>query len=211
MRRLAVIFTLLVLTAAFAAAAPSITFDGKQVVVKGVTPGGDVACVGVWRELGDTMPRLVRWDRVVRDDGDGAVTFDVGRDVPPFSVWAVADVTTGDTDIVPGPGTDPRPAAFASDLVGSKRDGTFAFADRRAYLELLVVRPGTGAWAISAGDGGAGDDDKTPDGVIVPALAQSHPVTSISTRPAALSAGDVILAIDPESFEYYSVRLGRAK
>jgi hypothetical protein len=158
------------------------------------------------------MPRLVRWESEARDDdGDGVVAFDLGRDVPVVSVWAVADVSSGDAAIAPGPETSPRLSSPAADLLGTTANGVATFADRRSYLELLIVRPGQGAWTLSTGDGAAGDDDGAPDGVIVPAIAQLHAVGLGSGRPAALLPGDTVAAIDPSTFEYYTVRLGRAK
>jgi len=212
MRRLSLLAGAVSLLGSLTYAQPRIELAKTQVIASGVTPGGTVACLAVWRKLGETMPRQVHFEQVARDeDGDGEVAFELGREIPPVSVWAIADLTTGGADVVPGPETAAKPVEAAADLLGSRHDGSFAFADRRSYLALLIVRPGEDVWTLNAGDGGEGDDDQAPDGVIVPALARSRSLVVTSGHPVALRAGDTVVAIDPATFEYYTARLGRGR
>ncbi len=158
------------------------------------------------------MPLLLRFERAASDDDrDGEVVFELGREIPPISLWAVADVTTGRTEVQPGTETAARPADGPSELPTSRHDGSIALADRRAYLELLIVRPGVDGWTLSVGDGSEGDEDAAPDGLVVPAVARSHSLVARAGHPGGLRDGDVVVAIDPTTFEYYSLRLATSR
>ena len=55
--------------------------------------------------------------------------------------------------------------------------------DVRGYVEVLVVRPGEGAWAATVGDGGEGDDDGAYDGRLRASLAGMRGVGEKPAEP----------------------------
>ena len=212
MKALLVIVSSLLLTTPVAHAQLKIDLGGARITATGITPGGDAVCLGVAREPGETMPLLLRLERATSDDDrDGEVVFELGREIPPISLWAVVDVATGRAEIQPGTETAARPADGPSELPTSRRDGSIALADRRGYLELLIARPGVDVWTLSVGAGRQGDQDPAPDGLVIPAVARSHSLVAKTGQSGGLRGGDVVVAIDPTTFEYYSLRLAASR
>ncbi len=206
MRRLAAISALLVLAAGFAAAAPSISFDGKQVIAKGVTPGGDVACYGVAHDFQAVYPELLRWAKEVTDtDGDGTVTFEIPREVPHDSQWFVVDLATGLLATATPRGDEQREVAFAgAGVIDAKNAPRGVLRVDRSIVDLFVARygDGGGTWVLLAGDGAGGDADGQSDGAISAELKAFRPVGRSAAAPAAFAQADLIIAIDPFTLEY---------
>lgn len=199
----------LALAAAPAAGQSGLGIDGAAVELDGATAGGEVAWLGVGLERPEWTPQLLRWAAVTRDeDRDGRVALELGRKVPDVSVWAAVDIATGRIDMLSGPGTRLREVEFPERGLGYQRGGALWLSDRRPYLELLVVRPGEGAWALSVGDGGEADEDRSPDGVSVPALAQMRRLAASTPELRGLRAKDVVVVIDPQTLEHYVAEIG---
>jgi hypothetical protein len=71
------------------------------------------------------------------------------------------------------------------------------------YLELAVVRPGLGAWALTLGDGGGADEDGAADGSITASLARMRSLGSSPAAPILFSARDVVAVVDPNQMQFY--------
>jgi hypothetical protein len=132
----------------------SIAIAGAAATASHVTPGGNTAWL-----VNATMTDLYTtyfsiWTRIVTDtDGDGVVSMDSRQQQPPLAalppgtVAAVVDVTTGAIRIDVPPGTERVERFFPADGVRGVRNGEVT----RLYLpniysSLVVVRPGVGAW-----------------------------------------------------------------
>jgi len=79
-------------------AAPVVSFGARSITASQVTQNANVVLFGVARVAipGASMTKILRWHRVLADaNHTGVVTFDLGTDVPLFSVWAVVDTTNG--------------------------------------------------------------------------------------------------------------------
>jgi hypothetical protein len=154
------------------APAPAITFQKTVVAVAGITPKGQALLFGVAREIAaDDVATLVRRSQVLTDDdGDGTVSLDLGEEVPFRSLWVAVDLATGQV-------TAAAPAGYPLRLVSWRGQGivrSSARADRVedacTFAEVLLVRPGVGAWQLTVGDGSSSDDDGAADGRIAAAL-----------------------------------------
>jgi hypothetical protein len=80
--------------------------------------------------------------------------------------------------------------------------------DARTFAEILLVRPGVGAWQITVGDGSGSDDDGAADGKIAAALDQMTPVAGSARPPSRFDPTDVVVLIDPNRLELTVVRAG---
>lgn len=191
------------LSALPAAAAPfRVSLESDAVVASGVTPKGQVALLGVTREIGeDDFPTVRRHLTVLSDeDGDGTITYKVEQGVPVRSLWSVVDLASGDFDAVAPEGFGLRKVNWRGRGL-ERRNGRDAVEDRRSLLEVLVVRPKAGAWALRVRDGGEGDGDGVIDGRLAGVLDQMRPLEGSPEAPEAFQKDDVVLALDPTAME----------
>jgi hypothetical protein len=170
-------------SAASAAIEPAITFEARAVVASGITPGGQVVWFSVARQIAERTATLVRREQIAdADDKDGSVRLELGRPVPFQSIWVAVDLTTGAAAVAVPEGYPLRRVDLPGRNLhagGGKPDWV---EDDRGYVDLLLVRPGEGAWVATVGDGGAEDDDGAYDGRLVASLAHLH---GVGVRPAS--------------------------
>jgi len=194
-------------------AAPVIGFEQKGVVVvSGVTPGGRVACYGVAHDWVDFYRGIYRWGReAVDDDRDGSVTVELPREVPVRSVWACVDIATGAVAIA-APDDSPRKEVALrgrGSLLGAHGDRQFQVESER--VDLLLARPGEGAWLQLAGDGATNDDDRAADGAVHARAAGFKGIGAVKAVAASLQGACTIVAFYPLTLEYSVVALGKAE
>lgn len=191
-----------------AGAGPALAFDVDRVTATGVTPAGRAVVLSVSRQRGEwiglTTPRVAT---VLDTDGDGAVDYLPGGDLADRSLWAVVDLESGEFVVGAPDGftmveTEVDPPAMAS------QPGLLT--DPRCDLELLVVRPGVGAWHGRAGDGADGDDDGVENGAVALQLSALDPVWPVygGVLLDRLRHGDVVIGIDPLRLTYYAFGVG---
>jgi hypothetical protein len=194
-----------------ASAQPAIGFEESAVVAKGVTPGGSVVLFGIARERPGRITQVVRRDTVLPDaDGDGAVRLDLGRPVATQSIWAAVDLGTGAFAVATPDGMPRREVALPGESFRrGPRGAVEALQGAREFLEILIVRPGEGAWSLSVGDGGDSDADLQPDGSIQAALASMRPLQAAKAALDELLPGDVVVLIDPRQLEFYAATFGK--
>lgn len=186
-------------------AQPSVVIAEQSVSAAGVTPGGAVVWFSYSREPEPYTERLVRRDALLTDDdGDGAVTFALDGPVAMKSLFVAVDLATGAFEAaVPG-GYEP----VESPLPGHGIGATLRFIEaERSFVEVLLVRAGVGAWGLSAGDGGAGDGDGTPDRGVQAVLADFTPIGASPAVPEHLAPGDLVLVLDPMRMDLMGTRV----
>ncbi len=185
----------------------SVSFTDDSLIVTGVSPGTDVAMITVWRERFPGWSRTTRFADLLTDlDGDGNVERPVDRSLPESSLWIVADLTTGEWAVA-----TPQAYPFPEIEVSARRlrqDLEVLEADRET-LELMIVRPGEGAWHLTVWDGGTGDDDALADGRVAARLPAFESLGSapirIQSRP-----GDLVFGIEARRMEWFAAALGPA-
>ena len=193
------------------AAPPTLTFTEDAVVVRGVREGGRVAAFAVVRDVTNFQLTFGRLDALLTDDDkDGVVEWKLERPVPAQSMWAAVDVESGEL-VLATPGDYPlrRLAVPANALGDSRRNGVDALvAEWRALVEILLVRPGEGAWALTAGADATGDeDDERADGRISTALEDLEPLGASPPPPKKIAPRDVLVVMDPDTMELYAGQL----
>ena len=179
-------------------AQPAITFEPQAAVASGLTPGGQVVWFGVARESAEGVATIVRRDRIDTADAQGGARFDLDRDVPYKAIWVAIDLTTG-TSAVATPANFPLVEVELplSDLLPGGADSTVADAIQsgRDLVEVLLLRPGVGAWGLLAGRGGT-NDENGGDGPMRVSLTRLQPVGTSPASPSRLAGNDLVVLID---------------
>ena len=199
-----VAFIAVVLAGSIVSAEPSIAFLKDQVLVSGVTEGGDVAWYGISIEKPSWIAQTVSRSGIGQSDRSGEFVIKLEKELPPLSIWAVVDMTSGKHALaapekgsfreVDGPSISPK---LSNEL------STTQLRDTREFMEIFLVRPQVGAWRASVGDGGASDEDRASDGGISASIESMRPVGLSAAAPTELRAGDIVVVIDPEEWEAY--------
>jgi hypothetical protein len=190
-----------------------LAFAGENVVATGATAKGQVVFFGVTREVApdDVVEVNRKVDVLTDDDGDGHVSFPFGRAIPPRSAWVAVDMASGSFEAAAPEGFRLKKVNFRGKGIGRRPDNRDSVVDARALAELLVVRPGVGAWHLYLGDGGPSDEDGTPDGRLEAALDRMEPLAGSPPPPATFQKDDVILVLDPDQLEMTLVKMPSAQ
>lgn len=177
--------------------------------VRGVTPGGSLAWISLSRGVQGYDTRVAREEALLLDDdGDGQVAVALAEGVPHDFIGVAVDVASGAVAAAVPAGSSDLPVPLSSYTLKADGSGGLSLVETpREQIELLLVRAGAGAWGGSAGDGAEGDlsaggPEAEPDGTLLASLASLQPLGASGGAPAGLDAQDVLVVIDPRSFEY---------
>jgi hypothetical protein len=187
--------------------------ENDAVVISGVTLKGQVVLLGVTREIGeDDFPVVHRHLKILSDeDGDGVIRYPIEGGVPLRSLWAVADLKSGDYDTAAPERFGIRRVNWRGRGLGRRNDGRDSVEDRRNLLELLVVRPQAGAWASRVSDGDESDSDGTINGRLEGVMDEMKPISGTSPPPSVLQKDDLVVAIDPNALEITLIKVPAAR
>jgi len=184
---------------------PAITFEASAVVVSGVTPGQAVAWFSVAREATEGGSLIVRREQVTATSSvDGVARFELTQPVPPRSIWAAVDLTTGKFALGTPEDFPLVQNVFKGDTIQADSTGKydqFLFQDSGTMMEYFVARPGVGAWASTVWDGAIEDTDGLADGKAVAGLAGMEAAGASPAPPDGLVDGDVVIVIDPNEMQ----------
>ena len=108
------------------------------------------------------------------------------------------DLTTGAYALAAPAGSAVRPLSLPAGAFRSASGaGSDSLADRRGLLEVLLVRPGQGAWQQTVADGGAADEDGQGDGAVQFSLGRMLAVSSPSgPAPTKAQTQDLLVIVD---------------
>lgn len=212
MRRGLVVFVL-VLAAASADAQLALRFEEQAVSATGISPGGSSVWLAVSLEQPEVYVRLVTRRQVLTDpDRDGEAIFEVLPVVPPRSAWIVVDVESGQVALGAPEGgrlrQRPMPEGAIHRLKGEGLDAVTVDGRR---LEVLLVRPGVGAWGGRLGDGGPLDRDGLGDGKVALALVDLPNLAGGERAPTTLEKGDVFAVVNRETLDLISYVHGEGR
>lgn len=194
-----------------ATSTPTIALSGNSVRVDGVTPGGQTILFSASLRSSDgviVQSCIARslWD----DDRDGSSLYS-GRTIPLRSVWLAVDVETGRYTVATPTGFDLTPLPISSTAFRRDLDGIAGVYDlQELAAEVLVVRPGAGAWRLRAFEGGSGDADHLRNGRMSLPVESTTPVPGTTASPPRhLRKGDIIAIIEPNRLELFVVEIDR--
>ena len=196
--RIAALLGLLLLAPALSAEPLTLDLNSDEIQISDLSMGGSALVLGAGGRLHQGVSQRFFDQTVLHDeDQDGTVVWDhFGADFP-VATWLAIDLSSGDLDItVPETMGDDPLAPFPP-----SRDFTLSgdLALEGSDLQLIVVRPGTGAWTLRAGDAGSFDQDQTRDGFVQLDLADLEAVSGEGILEV-LQPGDQLIAFDPNRF-----------
>jgi hypothetical protein len=187
-----------------------VTFEEAAVLAAGLTPGSDAVFWSVGREPLGAVQRVVRHQGVEVVDalGEARIAPETGE-VLLKSVWAVSDITTGAFAISAPPGFVLREIPFPGNGFAVGAPGRVnRLRHPKSALDLLMIRPGVGAWRLRAHDTGLADHDGEDDDRVMTDLDDLEPFDPGGPEPPERYArDDRILVVDPEDLTYYTTRL----
>lgn len=176
-----------------------VSFTPTTVVVKTATPSHQVVVFAIGIGSRGRAALLTREALEETSDGTGVATF-TPRRIPPRSVWVAVDVTDGTFGIASPSGELPALLPLAAD---AWQTGRATVDVTRRFLEVLLVRPGAGAWTLQVTDGGPKDDDARLDGTSRLRLDKMGTLVGDSAAPAVAVQDDVLVIVDPQTLRYF--------
>jgi hypothetical protein len=183
-----------------------------DLLITGVTPGADAVLFSVAREPADFNAIIVRRLEVLSDtDSDGLVRWEVGQPVPFRSIWVAVDLASGELALATPEEYPLREAEIAEPLAKTGPGGALDQLEIGGdSIELLVVRPGVGAWVQSIVDGGEEDDDEPANRLVTATVPAMEALGASPPAPLELVLGDLVIGIDPDRMEVFTVYLTAA-
>jgi hypothetical protein len=186
-----------------------VSFGDSAVHAEGLTSGGTAVVFAVARTRDGWLRRVSQFALPVAVDASGSASVELPEAVPPMSIWAVADLATGEVGVgfpegmegLPLLEDDGTPMTVGLVVSGRILAGV-------AEADILVVRPGVGAWRLHVGDGGLSDEDGFPNGALQVQLANMIPMIEGSGPLHGVRPGDSIVLIDPREMAYLAERVG---
>jgi hypothetical protein len=209
-----------VISASAATPAPpslSMQIGATTITTTGATANATVLFVGCTRRFANYATRRVFHLSLSKSDATGAATYDlasrgdgVAAAVPRDSFWIATDVTSGRYGAVSPDGVPLRRLNADDDLLPHSNNGQLnKLLIHSGYVQVVLVRPGAGVWARTAGDGGPGDRDGVPNGRI-----ESGPddMTAIDPAygppPKKFDKDDVVIIINEDAMTFLVTRVG---
>lgn len=186
-----------------AEAVPAITFDSTHVIAAGFHSGRDVIIFGVGTGPGPYFLRLMRFTDTRTTDSAGMVSFEIADGIPDRSVWFAVDTQTRDYAV-----GSPSPALLRPVLNGpgirhrAEGEADSIDLDRR-LMDLLLVRPGSGAWIGSCGRNSLKDLNRGKSGAMQLSAGEMTAAPKSTGRSSTILPSDLIIVIDSETLEYF--------
>jgi len=214
--RLLVAFLVLMLSGSSllaAASVPTFQFSARSVTVSGVTNGGSVAFFAVAKEPTLSVPPIplkTTHTLILHDeDGDGDVVLERELVVPVIGIWIAVDMTTGQWIASGSPGFVAE-VIPAGELAKKDNAGQLRKLDlESSEADVLLVRPGAGAWSLFAARTGRLDESAKGDRSLRVDIAGMRALGSSAAGPPAFRKGDIIAVIDARAMRYRVVEVGQ--
>jgi len=192
----------------------TITFGERSVQVSG-PPGGQVVLFGIAREF--TMPKVpvlgvVRRAIVLSDSAkSGRFTLDLGEAPPQAALWVAVDLGSGAHAVAASRGYAPVQALVPAETVKHDNVGQLnKFEFPASEMDVMVVRPGEGAWHLYAAKRGKRDENAALSSRTIRIdVSAMEPLGSSAPAPKSFKNGDVIAVIDPHWMNYGLIEVGK--
>ena len=186
------------------AAGPSLVISAAAVTAAGMTPGGDVVWLAMVRKVVEYEAVYLRRQGVTPADAKGVAQLPLAEAetvVPPQSIWIAIDLKTGAYAMASPAGFSPLPFDLAPDALNVRGD---ALADQLVdvadHAEILLVRPGKGAWGKGIGRGGADDDSSPSDVAFKLSFDKLDPLRGADgPSTGKLNPRDLLFVLHPEA------------
>ena len=191
---------------ATSAGALSLSVSSSIVTVSDVSPGGEVVILSLTVR---PSPRghfttQQRTNLILKDDdGNGIVLHPIVSDhQDPRNFWAAIDLSSGELAV-----EAPEWRSITLEGRGFDSGATPGVVRRLAtqfhFVQGLIVRPGDGAWTVTAGEGGTSDEGPPGDGKVRLDVSKFLPLAH-EQRLQQILPFDTVIIIDTESRQYFA-------
>lgn len=189
-----------------------LTFGDQAVTASGLTPGKSVVWLSVeYRIDAEFSSDLTERSEIGTAAADGTARLDLPQPPAPRSYWVAVDLDSGAYALSTPNKYRIARAARPPALDTGRAVGPDVLVDTRQYLVGLLVRPGTGAWSFSGGDGGPLDEDGESNGHLRLALDRLQSLPGSPAAPARADKTDLWVIIDPLAMEITVLKGGVAQ
>jgi hypothetical protein len=180
---------------------PVLSVSAQAVTATGMTPGGAVVWLGMARKVVEYEAVYVRRHGVVKADALGTAQVPLAEAVPLQSIWVAVDLATGLFATASPAGFSPLAFTLGAGALEVRGAG---LADRLVDVadhgEVLLVRPGKGAWGKTVGRGGADDESDPSEPAYRLSLDKLEPVSAADgPAPGKLSPRDLVFVLHPQA------------
>jgi hypothetical protein len=189
---------------------PALSVSTAAVTATGMSPGGAVVWLGMARKVVAYEAIYAHRHGTVHADAKGQAQLPVTEAVPRQSIWVAVDLKTGAYATASPAGFAPLAFELAAATL-EVRGGVLAdrLIDAADYGEVLLVRPGKGAWGKSVGRGGADDESAPGEATLKLALDKLLPVPGTTDpSPGKLAAKDLVFVLHPRTMAIAVVAFG---
>lgn len=190
----------------------TLSFGERTIDVAGADPGSSVYIHGLAREPQGYRTSVVRREiKLVDDDRDGRVVWELDTPLPWRSIWFAADMTSGRYAAAAPPAyAEATRLELTSDSLKKDAAGEATqMGFSGSIVEFVVVRPKSGAvWRATVASGGALDEDTSRESVRISSVKLEPRAGTTEPPPHALKKDDVLFMVTSFNAQYLAVRIG---
>jgi hypothetical protein len=187
---------------------PVLSFDSDSVIVSNVSVAGKVVLFGTSLSTWRNLP-LSKAERVViaDDDRDGIIRYKLNYRMPLRSIWIAVDFETGGWAIGGPPGYTVDVQPFPESSLHANAAGEIdSLEQERQAMQVVVVRPGEGAWQIFAAQSRPANAEEAKHGKLKVVFEGANVFESSKTLKQ-LKKGDVVIGLDTRSMQVFATRI----
>lgn len=178
-----------------------------------VTPGATTAWLAFdWARPDDDVNYITAF-LVTDDDRDGVVRMPYPDGVALAGGWLIADLSSREIQAVKRStgGLEPfAPRPFPERMFVRGPDGAYSHLfvpALAAPAQIVLARPGAGAWVFWGNDGSFLDRDQTLDGIVSFDTADMTPLEDSPAAPAGVEPGDLLMVLGGYAQSWFGGRV----
>ena len=193
------------------AAVPVLSFASETAQVQGVTAGGTVIWFAAIRDVDEYAVAQSTVAQTTVADATGQSTLTLASPISPYSLWVAVDYMTGASVIGSPSATFPlqvTSVAPAGLSFGASMSPDYLL-DGASRIQVLLVRPGTGAWTKTVGRGGPDDEAAPTDAKLRFRLGHMETlITGGEPAPDKVAAKDLLFIVHPRTMDVATLIVG---
>jgi hypothetical protein len=178
-----------------------IRFTTGAVFVDNGSAGAEVVLLEMVHQPRKFYSARGRRDRLATADQSGTARFPLDDTVADHSVWIACDSRTGEVAAAAAPGFPLRRTTQPESLVQSREEFDLLSIPYH-WAEVLVIRPGVGAWGQSVVRGGPNDANRGRGRMLL-RPESLHNVAGQAAAPSRMRVGDLAVVVNLRSFEFF--------
>lgn len=181
--------------------------DGTFTIAN-ATPGGSIVLFASGLDGSRGVIRQRRLATSVNANATGTFEYKPERPLPYRTIIVAVDLETGRLAIGGPADYEVQVRPFPTGILKREYDGVSGVADAEIpRAELLVVRPKTGGWQLTAAEGASGDKDERYDGRLALDFESAKAIAGEIAAPKRLKQKDLVVLIDSARLEVFTTEI----